>query len=164
MGGKRAMSKTLDKVDYKIIAILREDATKTNVQLAEEIGVSEGTIRNRLRCLINEEIIRVVATPVDPKKLGFYVDVYMDIDVEITKITEVARQLAELPQLTYVGIVAGRHDILAHGLFHSTDELLEFITNKIAPIPGINKTETSHVLKIVKRAYLWVSSEELEAE
>lgn len=153
------MSKTLDQIDLKIIAALREDAQKTNVQLAEEIGVSEGTIRNRLRTLIDSKFIKIIATPADPKKLGFYVDTYIMIDVDMTIITEVARKLADLPQITYVGIVSGSYDILAHGLFHSTDELLEFMTDEIASIPGIKNTETSHVLKVVKRSYLWVSDE-----
>lgn len=153
------MSKTLDQIDLKIIAALREDALQTNVQLAEKIGVSEGTIRNRLRVLIEGDFVKIIVTPGDPKKLGFQVDTYITLDVDMTIITEVARRLAELPQITYIGIVSGSYDLIAHALFHSTEELLQFMTNEIAAIPGIKNTETSHVLKVVKRSYLWVSDE-----
>ncbi len=158
------MSKTLHQVDWKIIAALRENPLKTNVQLAQEVGVTEGTIRKRLSALIEDDYIKVVVTLGDPKRLGYEVDTYIGIEAEMTQVNEVARQLAELPQVTYVGIVSGVYNIIAHALLHTMDELLDFMTNKIATIQGIRKTETSHVLKVVKRSYFWVSEDQRGSE
>jgi len=51
----------VDEVDNKIIAALRQDGRKSNVELGREIGVSEGTIRKRVARLIQEGIMQVIA-------------------------------------------------------------------------------------------------------
>ena len=59
----------LDTLDYQLINLLQENGRATNTEIANEIGVSEGTVRRRYRNLIEEGVIKVVAIP-DPSKLG----------------------------------------------------------------------------------------------
>ena len=62
--------KHMDNLDKRIITLLQEDGTATNAGIARQVGVSEETVRRRLKRLVADEYIRVVALP-DPKKLGF---------------------------------------------------------------------------------------------
>lgn len=48
----------MDDIDKKIIEILKRDSRQRNVDIAKEIGTSEGTIRWRLKKLIEEKTIR----------------------------------------------------------------------------------------------------------
>ncbi len=59
----------LDEIDNQLINLLQRDGRASNIDLARQMGVSEGTIRRRFRNLVKEEIIRVVAIP-DASKLG----------------------------------------------------------------------------------------------
>ncbi|KAA1299939.1 MAG: AsnC family transcriptional regulator, partial [SAR202 cluster bacterium] len=53
----------MDELDGKIIAMLERDGRASNARIARDVGVSEGTVRRRLKRLINEQIINVIALP-----------------------------------------------------------------------------------------------------
>ncbi len=48
----------MDEVDYKILEILRRDARTTNSEIANKVNLTEGAVRNRIRHLIEDKIIR----------------------------------------------------------------------------------------------------------
>ena len=60
----------MDELDRKIIALLQMDGRASNAKIAREVGVSEGTVRRRLRRLIQEDVVNVVAVP-NLEKLGY---------------------------------------------------------------------------------------------
>ena len=53
----------MDELDRKIIALLQMDGRASNAKIAREVGVSEGTVRRRLRRLIEDDVVNVVAVP-----------------------------------------------------------------------------------------------------
>ena len=53
----------MDELDLKIIGILQSDGRASNAKIARAVGVSEGTVRRRLRRLIKDDIVHVVAVP-----------------------------------------------------------------------------------------------------
>jgi DNA-binding Lrp family transcriptional regulator len=73
--------------------------------------------------------------------------------VQSDKVEEVADKLAKISNFSSVVILASKHDIVVVGYFKSTDELYKIINDQIIKMPGVKKTETSLVLKRVKRAY-----------
>ena len=56
----------MDTLDRKIIALLESNGRASNARIARDVGVSEGTVRRRLKRLIQDNIINVVALP-DPE-------------------------------------------------------------------------------------------------
>lgn len=145
----------LDELDHRIIQSLRTDARRTNTDLAKEIGVSEGTIRNRIRRLINEGYMIVVAMA-RAHKLGFGTDVSIDIVTEAGRQLEVAQRLSEMEAVRYVSIVTGTCDVKIAAVFRSNAELYDWIINDFALVPGIVGSQTSHVLRTLKRVHDWV--------
>ena len=61
----------MDELDRKIIALLQMDGRASNAKIAREVGVSEGTVRRRLRKLLEDDVVRVVAVP-NLEKLGLF--------------------------------------------------------------------------------------------
>ena len=53
----------MDELDRKIIEILQLDGRASNARIAREVGVSEGTVRRRLRRLIQENVVKIIAVP-----------------------------------------------------------------------------------------------------
>ena len=60
----------LDRVDRKMVALLQKDGRMPIVSIAKELGISETTARSRLKRLISEDVIKVIAVS-NPIRLGF---------------------------------------------------------------------------------------------
>lgn len=153
------MATGLDDLDHQIINLLRTDARRTNTDLAKQLGVSEGTIRNRIRRLINDGYMLVVAMT-RLHKLGYVVDTLIQVNTETGKQMAVAQALSRLPAVRYVAVTTGAYDIAVGAVFRSNDELLKFLTEEVASIPGVVHTGTSHILRTLKRTHDWVIYED----
>ncbi len=142
----------MDDLDRKIIELLQKDGRASNAQIAREVGVSEGTVRRRLRHLIQSEIIRVAAIP-DPEKIGFNTVALVGIQTDPNMVDEVASNLAKLSETQYVSLTTGSFDIFVWAALPSSEELGNFLRNKVGVTPGIRRTETFVNLVIIKKGY-----------
>ena len=140
----------MDNLDLKIISLLQEDGTATNAGIARKVGVSEETVRRRLKRLIQEEYIKVVALP-DPAKLGYESEVLIGIQVAAAKVDEVADTLAEMDEINWVSITTGSYDVFAWATLRTSEALSIFLRSKVGTISGVNKMETFINLAIKKR-------------
>lgn len=138
-----------DAVDQHIISILEGNGRATNREIAEAVGVSEGTVRNRIERLIRDDVLRIVGVT-NPARLGLNTAVVISISGELARITEIAESLAAEESVVYVGYTTGNADIIALAFFPSNDELTDFMTQTLAAIPGITKAETNIILKPVR--------------
>jgi len=142
----------MDNLDIKIISLLQEDGTATNAGIARQVGVSEETVRRRLKRLVQEEYIRVVALP-DPAKLGYESEVLMGIQADADKVDQVADTLAEFDEVNWVSITTGSYDIFAWATLRNSEELSTFLRTKVGVIHGVRRLETFINLAIKKRKY-----------
>ena len=148
------MEVKIDQTDCKIIELLQKDGRMPNTIIAKKLKVSEATVRSRLNRLIKEEYIQIVAVS-NPLELGFDIVGMLKIDVDVKKIETVSKELSKIDQIWYIVHTTGTSDIYAEFNAKSIDELNHFISKKIHKIDGIIKTETSLVLKYIKRRYDW---------
>jgi len=141
-----------DGVDQHIISILEQNGRATNREIAEAVGVSEGTVRNRIERLIRDDVLRIVGVT-NPAKLGLNTAAVISISGELSRITDIAESIAVADGVVYVGYTTGNADIIVLAFFPTNDELTEFITQKLAAIPGIVKAETNIILKPVRSLF-----------
>lgn len=92
----------------------------------------------------------------NPLRLGYQIWALIEIQTEISKIEAVAHQVARAPEVYLVGITTGRYDIHASAVFRTNEEFLNFITNRLSKIPGITRTSSSPILRVVKRSMSYV--------
>jgi DNA-binding Lrp family transcriptional regulator/predicted transcriptional regulator len=154
------MSYTLDSLDRQIIALLQRDGRVSNVEIARELGIAEGTVRKRLERLIDSSIIHVGAV-VNPGVLSAATPVFVGVEVELPRVEEVAAVLSAMPEVLRVAIVAGEYDIMLEAVLPSTDRLLPFLRDRVASIPGVKRTETFQVLELSKWSSDWSIPEEV---
>jgi Lrp/AsnC family transcriptional regulator for asnA, asnC and gidA len=147
-------TKDLDALDRRIIDQLQEDGRRSNVAIGRVLGVTETTIRHRIDRLISHGFIRIAAV-IDPRKTPYLTDAMIWIRLERGKAREAGEHLAALPNVVYVAYTAGRYDMLIEALFESDELLFEFLTEKLAKVPGVLQSETYHVLQTVKINYDW---------
>jgi Lrp/AsnC family transcriptional regulator for asnA, asnC and gidA len=142
----------MDDLDRKIIELLQINGRASNARIARDVGVSEGTVRRRLRRLVQDEIIRVVAVP-DPEKMGLNTVALIGIQADPDKLDDVAEQLAALSETQYVSLTTGSFDLFIWVALLSSEELGNFLRHRVGVITGVRRTETFVNLVIVKKGY-----------
>jgi Lrp/AsnC family transcriptional regulator for asnA, asnC and gidA len=146
------MGRNLDAIDEEIIRHLQRDGRATNREIARRIGVSEGTVRNRIERLTEDHVIRIAAI-VNPVKVGLHTSAVMNFQVEPTQLTDVANRLASVRDLTYIGYATGTSDLICLGQFKDNDALFRFLTETVSQVPGVRKVDTSIILRNVRRLF-----------
>ena len=142
----------MDELDTKIIAMLQEDGRASNAGIARRAGVSEGTVRRRLKRLIQDEYIRVVAL-LDPGKMGYASEALIGVQVDPDKVEQVSDDLSALDEINWVSITTGAYDIFAWATLDSSEALGIFLRTKVGTIQGVRRSETFVNLMVKKRWY-----------
>jgi DNA-binding Lrp family transcriptional regulator len=73
------------------------------------------------------------------------------LNVRSNKITEIAEQLADMPEISEVYSVTGNYDLVAIVRTRSNDDVAELVTNRLGPIEGIEQTDTMLAFKTFSR-------------
>ena len=99
----------MDELDREILSILRRDARKPYTEIAEEVGTSEGTVRNRVERMTDEGVIErfTVATRTGNVKAMIELDVAVDVNT-----SDLGEQVADWEQVDFVWQVSGEEDIV----------------------------------------------------
>ncbi len=122
--------------------------------LAAAIGVTEVTVRKKLRRLLKDRVVQIVAA-VDPFVIGYESPVIMGLKIDRYRIDEIANKLCGHPSVRYVGASTGNFDLIVEVVAASNHDLATFLLEDLAAIDGILDTETSLVLKIYKQTWDW---------
>ena len=141
----------MDELDREIIAILQSNGRASNARIARRIGVCEGTVRRRLKKLIADGVIDIVAV-VDAERLGYDTEALVGVQVDPDKVMEVAANLGELPESNWVAITTGTYDVFMWVTLQSADQLGAFLREKLGIVSGVRRTETFVRLSLPKKA------------
>ncbi len=142
----------MDRLDIRIATYLQRDGTSTNAGIARKVGVSEETVRRRLKRLMQGGFIKVVAVP-DARKIGYDSQVLIGLQVDADKIDYVSDALAAMNEISWVSVTTGSFDIFAWATLKSLDTLSEFLRRSVGQIEGVRKMETFISLGFRKEEY-----------
>ena len=142
----------MDELDRKIIALLQIDGRASNAKIAREVGVSEGTVRRRLRRLVQEDVIKVIAVP-NLEKLGYGTTALIGLQTGPGRSDAVGDAIAQMEESHYVAVTTGAYDVFVWAGLESAESLGDFLRIKIGNIEGVQRTETFVNLSIKKRTY-----------
>ena len=140
----------ISQVDLRIMAAVQTDGRKSFAQVASQLDISESTVHNRVQRLRQLGILQFEAYA-DPLRLGYPIWALFQFRVESRQAPAIAARLSQFPELFFVGVSTGLHDIFATGAFRSNEDELAFLTTKVAELPSIKSVTTTNVLKLVKR-------------
>jgi len=146
--------KKIDQVDCGIIKLLQKDGRLSNTTIGKRLGISEATVRTRLNRLIKEQFIQIVAVS-NPIKLGYQIVGNIRMHVYIKKTENVIKELKKLEPIWFIVQTTGGTDIYTEFILKSLDELNALLFKKINKIEGIIRTDTSLIMKFIKRQYDW---------
>lgn len=144
-----AGTQQLDDLDRQLVAMLSRDARVSNRRIAAELGVTEGTVRGRIKRLQQDGLITFTAITglemAAKSRLAF-----ISIDANVNHVRAIARQIADMPLINGVMITMGQFNILAICLFEDLDKLVDIASDTILALPGVHHVETSIAVKTYK--------------
>ncbi|MDX2512317.1 MAG: Lrp/AsnC family transcriptional regulator [Desulfobacterales bacterium] len=147
------MRERLDRTDLKIIGLLQKDGRMPSSEIAKKTGVSEATVRYRLKKLIDGEFIQIVAAG-NPIKLGFGIAANIGLYIDSLRIDDVIEALEKLERLSYIAQMTSDPTIELETFVESIDELHQLLS-KIENIKGIKRIETTFIRRIIRERYDW---------
>lgn len=135
----------VDEVDEKLLELLRVDARESYVELAKKLGTSEGTVRARLKRLLDAGIIRRFTI----RTAGSNIKALIEIKVETNVHTaDISSQIAKWKGVEQVFEISGEHDIMVVAEAQNTGELNEVI-ERIRVFPQVQSTRSRLILREV---------------
>lgn len=148
------MGRPIDDIDRAIITCLQRDSRTASAEIARQVGVAERTVRARIDRLVQDDVVRLVAV-VNPMQVGYTVIADVFLEVEVGRVQEVAKQVAAIEEVGYVGLTTGDRDISLQLYAPSVDALYDFVTEKLNRIPGVVRAKTFVIPRVIKSIYQW---------
>jgi Lrp/AsnC family transcriptional regulator for asnA, asnC and gidA len=142
----------LDRLDRSILAALQSDGRRPFRVIARELGVSEGTVRTRVRKLEESGVLRILAF-VDPLRLGDAVIAVFNVRVASDRHEEVARELSGWDRVSYVSSVLGSYDLSLQVMTSGVGELWE-LSRSVATLDGVTDVDVLIEMRVHKFQYL----------
>jgi DNA-binding Lrp family transcriptional regulator len=139
----------LDPFDHQILDILSKDARLSNRKIAAALGVTEGTIRGRLKRLQEENYLRFTAV-MSPAYLGNPILVFIGVTAEQARVREVGEAIAEIEGVRSVIVTLGRFNLHITAMLADLEHVLNVANNRILALPGVRHVETSISVKQLK--------------
>lgn len=139
----------MDSTDLQLIALLRQDARAPVALLAQKLGVSRGTVANRIRKLEDEGVLVGYTVLLRPDVETQRITAWMSITVDGNQTREVIAHLLGEPGVAGLHDTNGRWDLLAELRAPHLGELAA-VLERVRLIKGISATETSIHLQTYK--------------
>ena len=99
----------MDDLDREILAILRRDSRTPYTEIADHVGTSEGTVRNRVERLLDQGVIERFTIATQTGNVKAMIEVGVDVNVDTHA---VADHMAEWPEVDFVWQVSGEDDVV----------------------------------------------------
>lgn len=146
------MTSKIDELDLKIIGDLQKDARQSFKDISERLGVSEGTVYNRVNKLKDFGVIKRFIPDVDFSKLGYDLTALLGLTVEGGHLPEIEEDIAKDPNVTAVYDVTGEYDVVVVAKFKDRAGLNSFIKRLLAK-KYVKNTYTMVALNVVKEEH-----------
>lgn len=135
----------IDETSLAIIKHLRE-GRKSFQKIAEDLSITENTVRARVNRLIEEKVLDVTGL-VDPEAIPGHTLVIVGIKLGTMDLVNKGREFSRLKGVVSVCVVTGRYDLILTVLLSDTYDLLQFFTEEVSQIQNVQSAETFVIYK-----------------
>lgn len=135
----------MDKIDYKLIALLQKNGRAPLKQLAKEIYLSSPATAARIERLENEDVITGYTANINHKKLGYPITAFINLELQPSQKPTFYPFICNHPNVLECNCVTGHYSMMIKVAFEST----EMLDNFIGQIQQFGMTETQIVFSTV---------------
>jgi len=141
----------LDDIDKNILKILQEDARKSYREIKNELGISIGTIHNRISKLKDKDIIEGYTLKLNNVKLGYKLTFLIQVQIDGKHTGEILDEISKRPEVCCVFHTTGEQSAALICRFRESDDVHNFVRELNAK-QFILRTNSSLVLKEYKNS------------
>lgn len=140
--------RTLDALDRGLAAVFGEDGLIPVAEAARRLSVTAPTVRARLKKLMADGVVRVVAL-VDPMRAASLTVALVGVKLAShSQLDEKLKQISELDKVHWAAVVTGRYDILVEIVCTgATGDLYDFLDRDLSQVGGVLSSESFVVMK-----------------
>ena len=136
-----------DDTDREILKILEKNSRKPFTEIGNELGVSEATVRNRVRAMEEKGVINKYTLDIDPKSLGYGMVTIIGLDVEPKDMLNAVDELCSIEGVRWVAKSTGDHMIMTEIWTKNGEELSKVIGEKMGSIEGLKDIKPAILLE-----------------
>jgi DNA-binding Lrp family transcriptional regulator len=143
----------LDPIDRKILAELQADGRMTNVELARRVGISAPPCLRRVRTLEEQGYIRGYHADVDPRALGFEVQVFAMVGLQSQAEADLVafeNRCRAWPLVRECHMLNGEVDFILKCVAPDLSTFQSFLTEQLTAAPNVISVKTSLVIRGAK--------------
>jgi Lrp/AsnC family transcriptional regulator, leucine-responsive regulatory protein len=145
----------LDRVDRRILEVLREDARVSVAALAERVGVSRANAYTRFLRLRDDGIVEGFSARVNSRRLGLGIAALILVSVRQPDWRAFRSELVQMPEVEYCALTTGTHDALILVRAVDVDTLRDVVLERLQSLPMVQATQTIFVLdEVVRRPFV----------
>ena len=144
----------LDRTDRTIVALMQDDARRSNKELAAAVGIAPSTCSERLRRLEDAGVLLGYTADVDPAALGIGMRAFLAIRLRRHSASEVdtfREHVLSMPEVRQVSHVTGGNDFLIHVVVRDAAHLRDLAVTGFTSLPEVAHIETSLVFDHVAK-------------
>jgi Lrp/AsnC family leucine-responsive transcriptional regulator len=141
---------SIDAVDMKVVKCLIENSRTTYRAIAEEVGVSEATVKNRIDGLVEEGVITNFTAVLDYHKLGRAIKSFIGLKVQPAKLQDIVDEMKGHPDVHVLYRTSGDVDLFLEVIFEKMEDLNAFLEKELV-FDGILGTVVTIVIGPYKR-------------
>lgn len=135
----------IDETHIEIIKLLR-DGKRSFKEIAQDLSVSENTVRARVNQLKEEGVLTITGL-VDPAAIPRHRMVLVGVKLKTMDLVKKGEEFSKLRGVISVSVVTGRYDLILQVLLKDGFDLLEFYTEEVAHVEDVQSVETFVVYK-----------------
>ncbi len=143
----------LDPIDRKILAELQADGRMTNVELAKRVGISAPPCLRRVRTLEEQGFIRGYHAEVNPRELGFEVQVFAMVGLASQAESDLSafeNKCRAWPLVRECHMLNGEVDFILKCVAPDLSSFQSFLTGELLTTPNVASVKTSLVIRGAK--------------
>ncbi|HCB44497.1 MAG TPA: AsnC family transcriptional regulator [Pseudomonas sp.] len=147
------MPMQLDNLDRRILDALQRNAKLSNVQLAEEVGLSPSPCLRRVRLLEEAGVIRGYHAQLDRSKAGLGLTVFVGVKVERhhdESANAFRAAVIDLPEVISCHVVSGESDFLLQVVLPDLASYEDFLFSTLLKLPAVSDIRSNFAISTVK--------------
>ncbi|WP_209122884.1 Lrp/AsnC family transcriptional regulator [Alkalihalobacillus sp. BA299] len=143
--------KEIDHLDKSILRLLSKDGRMSFTEIANQMDVTEKTVRTRYRALVDQGILEVVGV-VNPISLGLKVSAIIQLAVDSQQLNNVMEQVAAFKEVRHISLITGEYQLLIQVNVKTYDDLTLYL-KQLNAISGISKSNVMIQLEVNKNTF-----------
>lgn len=133
----------MDDLDKALLRILKDNARESFVRMAEVLGTSEGTVRARVKKLVDDGLIKKFTLQTAGSNVKALIEIRIETNVNTASVSQ---QIQKWDGVERVLEVTGEHDIVVFVDVGSTSELND-IVERIRQFKEVQSTRSRLILR-----------------